>query len=56
MSQRTIDLANAIAHQVSYHNLLSIPRISLRVPFIQKPIPSSATLVLSARLFRKNYY
>lgn len=52
MSQRTIDFANAIAHPVSYHNLLSLRRISLRVPFIQKPIPSSATLVLSARLFR----
>jgi hypothetical protein len=45
-------LANAIAHEVSYHKLLSLRRISLRVPFIQKPIPSSATLVLSARLFR----
>ncbi|MBW4543282.1 MAG: hypothetical protein KME25_02365 [Symplocastrum torsivum CPER-KK1] len=51
MSQRTIDWANAIAHPVSYHNLLSLRRISLRVPFIQKPIPSSATLVLSVTSF-----
>ncbi len=52
MSQQTIDLAKAIAHKGSYHNLLSPLYISLRVPFIQKLIPSSATLVLSVCLFR----